>query len=701
MLTNHTSFVQLVKSATRGQRILDVFLTNVPHFWKKIKVEKSLVRSDHNMVLVYPREVVKADRREIFFRDVRCHNQIKMMRELEHVDWDVITSREKTSDEMVNTFYEIIYPLFEKCFPRIRVKLSSRDPPFISPLVKHLLNLRKKATAKHDLELSNQLQEKINSLIRENQMRVVRQEHKNHKMGSKKWWETVNSITSRTKSNIPVSAQIDPNDINVHFQKINTDCDYKPPNLCEISESTRIPTLSTNIVRQLLEKQRRTAAGPDDLPFWFWKNFSLDLAPVITIIFNRSLIEGTVPNKWKKANILPLPKESPLETCNQLRPISLTAIIMRLFERCVYKSELSHVSESIGKDQFAYKKGQNSTMALIKCQYKWLKWLDSEASYVRIFSFDFRKAFDSVPHDILCLKLKSLNINPYIVNWITNLLTNREQRVVVDGIVTNYLHINRGVPQGTVLGPFLFSIMANEIKPIDQNNELIKFADDMTLGVPGTNGSDTSNIEVNNIIKWSETNRMPLNMRKTWEMVIHGNSNEPIPNPIPAIERKTWLEILGTILQENPCNWDMHFHKLISKASSRMYIMRVCKYYGMSSEQLDLLFDSLVMSVLTYGVELWGCAHYNKYLRQIDKLVARAHKYSYTSKNYSIEEIIRSRDKKLWDKVTSNVNNPLHELLPNRLERPLRPRGHNYELPLIRTERFKNSYINRCLFNFI
>ena len=153
MLTNHMSFVQLVKSATRGQRILDVFLTNVPHFWKKIKVEKSLVRSDHNMVLVYPREVVKADRREIFFRDVRCHNQIKMMRELEHVDWDVITSREKTSDEMVNTFYEIIYPLFEKCFPRIRVKLSSRDPPFISPLVKHLLNLRKKATAKHDLEL--------------------------------------------------------------------------------------------------------------------------------------------------------------------------------------------------------------------------------------------------------------------------------------------------------------------------------------------------------------------------------------------------------------------------------------------------------------------------------------------------------------------------------------------------------------------
>ena len=194
-------------------------------------------------------------------------------------------------------------------------------------------------------------------------------------------------------------------------------------------------------------------------------------------------------------------RESPLETCNQLRPISLTAVIMRLFECCVYQSELLHASESIDQDQFAYKNGLNSTMVLIKCQYKWLKWLDNDATYVRVFSFDFKKAFDYVPHDILCLKLKSLSINPYIVNWIINFLSNRQQRVVVDGIITNYVDINRGVPQGTVLGPVLFWIMVNDIKPIDKNNELLKFADDMTLEVPGINGSDTSNMEVNNIVK--------------------------------------------------------------------------------------------------------------------------------------------------------------------------------------------------------
>ena len=211
-----------------------------------------------------------------------------MMRELEHVNWNVITSNEKTSDEMLSKFYEVIYSLFEKCFPRIKVKLSTRDPPFMSPLVKHLLDLRKEAVKKHDLELSSRLQEKINSLIRENQMRAVRQESNNHKTGSKKWWDTVNRITSRTKLNIPVSTQIDPSDINVYFQKINTDCNYKPPDLCEIPEGTRIPSLSTDMVRQFLDNLRKTAVGPDDIPYWFWRSFSSDLAPVITLLISKS-----------------------------------------------------------------------------------------------------------------------------------------------------------------------------------------------------------------------------------------------------------------------------------------------------------------------------------------------------------------------------------------------------------------------------
>ena len=161
-------------------------------------------------------------------------------------------------------------------------------------------------------------------------------------------------------------------------------------------------------------------------------------------------------------------------------------------------------------------------MALIKCQHTWLKWLDKDAKYVRVLSFDFSKAFDHLPHDLLFEKVKKLPNNPYVVNWMISFLGSRRQRVAVDGIVTEYLNINRGVPQETVIGPILFSIMVDDIKTVDSKNELVKFADDLTLGVPGTESGDTSRIEFDYVLAWSEENRMPLNMKKTYEMVVHG-----------------------------------------------------------------------------------------------------------------------------------------------------------------------------------
>ena len=119
--------------------------------------------------------------------------------------------------------------------------------------------------------------------------------------------------------------------------------------------------------------------------------------------------------------------------------MSLTDIIMRLFERCVYKTEIADIiKDSIDSDQYAYKQGHNSTMALIKCQHMLPKHLDNTAKYVRVLSFDLSKAFDNVPHDVLFEKVKKLPLNPYIVNWLINFSQDREQRVTVDGITTNF-----------------------------------------------------------------------------------------------------------------------------------------------------------------------------------------------------------------------------------------------------------------------
>ena len=127
--------------------------------------------------------------------------------------------------------------------------------------------------------------------------------------------------------------------------------------------------------------------------------------------------------------------------------------------------------------------------------------------------------------------------------WILDFITNRKQRVVVDGIVTDFLDINRGVSQGTVIGPFLFSLMVNDINLEDpKSNLLTKFADDLTVSAPVKTTGDSAASEVRNIKGWASDNRMTLNMSKTWEMVVRGRTTKPLPLQLDGIERKKLVE---------------------------------------------------------------------------------------------------------------------------------------------------------------
>ena len=332
-----------------------------------------------------------------------------MFRDLDTVDWTKITNENLSSGEMASQFYETIWPKFGTCFPLKKVRSSSRDPPFMSPLVKYLLKKRKQAMRRNDEESITRLQSQINRPIHSNQVNAVKSE----KHGSKKWWNKVNNMTGRIGNILPISSITDPDVINTYFQSINTDPEYIAPQLQCIPKDTRIPSLSIDMVYNFLRKLKRTTSGPDDIPYWFWKTYAEILAPVMMRIFNTSLESGKIPNVWKRADVIPFPKENLISSCSQLRPISLTNIIMRLFEKCVYQSEIADIVYNyIGDDQFAYKKGHNSTMALIKYQHMWLKSLEEGAKSVRVISFDFSKAFDNVPHDILFKKIKKNTNQP-------------------------------------------------------------------------------------------------------------------------------------------------------------------------------------------------------------------------------------------------------------------------------------------------
>lgn len=90
---------------------------------------------------------------------------------------------------------------------------------------------------------------------------------------------------------------------------MNTDPNYSAPIPVVIPEDARIPEISISLVTQFLSRLKRTASGPDDLPFWIWRDYAYDLAPILTHVFNSSLRSQTVSSIWKLADITPVPKE--------------------------------------------------------------------------------------------------------------------------------------------------------------------------------------------------------------------------------------------------------------------------------------------------------------------------------------------------------------------------------------------------------
>ena len=144
--------------------------------------------------MVTPRIQTKPKRKHVYFRDVRQHRKIDMENKLKFFDCSKVFSANDV-EEAVLLLNQEISLMFNESFPRIKVQMSSHDPPYMSPLVKYLCNIRNKQINRGE---NTDLQERINQLIRENQIRAVRNENRKYQIGAKGWWNTVNKITERT-----------------------------------------------------------------------------------------------------------------------------------------------------------------------------------------------------------------------------------------------------------------------------------------------------------------------------------------------------------------------------------------------------------------------------------------------------------------------------------------------------------------------
>lgn len=191
-----------------------------------------------------------------------------------------------------------------------------------------------------------------------------------------------------------------------------------------------------------------------------------------------------MPRTWKEANINPLAKvEVPVEDAD-FRGINITPVIARAFERVVYNTFNKKDTEAyLCQNQFAYRPGGSCINALLKMQYNILNALDNPRNKaVRLFAMDFSKAFDNVKHHLLAEKMKTSPLSPHMVNWYIGFLSNRRQRVLYNGMVSEWKEVNKGTVQGSVSGSYLFNIFLNDLDMAElEAVSLTKYADDSNL----------------------------------------------------------------------------------------------------------------------------------------------------------------------------------------------------------------------------
>ena len=194
-----------------------------------------------------------------------------------------------------------------------------------------------------------------------------------------------------------------------------------------------------------------------------------------------SLQEGIVPLEWKEANIIPLFKKGSRNKSVNYRPVSLTPVICKLLETIIrhHMMEFLVKHKLINPSQHGFLKARSClTNVLCFCE-EITKWVD-DGSPVDVIYLDFQKAFDKDPHQRLILKLKSHGMGNSLINWIEQWLTDRRQRVVVDGEISSWKSVLSGVPQGSVLGPILFWVYISDLEE-RVTGKILKFADDTKL----------------------------------------------------------------------------------------------------------------------------------------------------------------------------------------------------------------------------
>ena len=394
-----------------------------------------------------------------------------------------------------------------------------------------------------------------------------------------------------------------------------------------------------------IKKFKNKKSSINNIPIVVFKKISHVISPMLSELFNESIVAGVFPDKLKTGRVVPLFKEGDVTNILNYRPISTLTIYSKIFEKLVHKRMVSFISKYniIKPNQFGFQSNKSTSDAILDFLENIYDSFNNNKHYLSIY-LDFSKAFDTIFHDTLLKKIEHMGFRGPIHQWITSYLTNRKQFVTIGDASSDLLGTKMGVPQGSTLGPLLFILYINDMSNSLSGLKVVHFADDSTLHLSmdkNENIGPRINDELAIINTWLVSNKLYLNIDKTKYMIFSIKDKPPditlvIGNSL--IERTTVQKFLGVFIDDR-LTFAEHANKICAKMSRNIGVMRRLKLF-IPRDILKQLFYSFIYSRFTYGIVCYGAAYQNQ-IQRVKRVINRSLKLVFNTNVLSSELLKR------------------------------------------------------------